>query len=124
MGGNIFLGSFLKFFLHFSPQKCSFILPTFLTTFFFSHPPFPGFIMYFFVGGPTSIGRPKPLLFHKFTVAVIILSANFEGPPGSAQVGGPKAAPFGPLDFLQVGGPFREVGGPRPTLDVCNSSTE
>ena len=35
-----------------------------------------------------------------------------------AQVGGPKAAPFGPLDFLQVGGPFREVGGPRPTLDV------
>src|SRR6218665_1525701 len=38
------------------------------------------------------------------------------GPPGSAQVGGPKAAPFEPLDFLQVGGPFREVGGPRPTL--------
>src|SRR6218665_3573402 len=35
-----------------------------------------------------------------------------------AQVGGPKAAPFRPLDFLQVGGPFREVGGPRPTLDV------
>ena len=33
-----------------------------------------------------------------------------------AQVGGPKAAPFEPLDFLQVGGPFREVGGPRPTL--------
>src|SRR6218665_607310 len=32
------------------------------------------------------------------------------------QVGGPKAAPFEPLDFLQVGGPFREVGGPRPTL--------
>jgi len=23
-----------------------------------------------------------------------------------AQVGGPKAAPFEPLDFLQVGGPF------------------
>ena len=39
-------------------------------------------------------------------------------PPGSAQLGGPKAAPFGPLDFLKVGGPFREVGGPRPTLDV------
>src|SRR6218665_2905578 len=37
-------------------------------------------------------------------------------PPGSAQVGVPKAAPFGPVDFLQVGGPFREVGGPRPTL--------
>src|SRR6218665_408247 len=35
-----------------------------------------------------------------------------------AQVGGSKAAPFGPLDFLQVGGPFKEVGGPRPTLDV------
>jgi len=33
-----------------------------------------------------------------------------------AQVGGPKAAPFVPLDFLQVGGPFREVEGPRPTL--------
>jgi len=35
-----------------------------------------------------------------------------------AQVGGPKKAPFEPLDFLQVGGPFREVGGPRPTLAV------
>src|SRR6218665_862374 len=33
-----------------------------------------------------------------------------------AQVGGPKAAALEPLDFLQVGGPFREVGGPRPTL--------
>ena len=33
-----------------------------------------------------------------------------------AQVGGPKPAPFEPLDFVEVGGPFREVGGPRPTL--------
>ena len=33
-----------------------------------------------------------------------------------AQVGGPKPAPFEPLDFLEVGGPFREVGGSRPTL--------
>ena len=40
------------------------------------------------------------------------------GPPESAEVGGPEAAPFGPLNFLKVGGPFREVGGPRPTLDV------
>ena len=36
---------------------------------------------------------------------------------------GLKAAPFEPIDFLQVGEPFREVGGPRPTLDYGNSST-
>src|SRR6218665_3058856 len=89
--------------------------------------------MYFSVGGTNKsvadIGGPKPLLFHKFTVAVIILSTNFEsghgriGPPGSAQVGGPKAAPFGPLDFLQVGGPFREVGGRGLPWMYGNSST-
>ena len=28
-----------------------------------------------------------------------------------AHVGGAEGGPFGPLDFLQVGGPFREVGG-------------
>ena len=78
--------------------------------------------MYFSVGGTKSvadINRGTKTLTFPQIVAVIILSANFEGghgPPGSAQVGGPKAAPFGPLDFLQVGGPFREVGGPRPTL--------
>jgi len=33
-----------------------------------------------------------------------------------AQVGGRKATLFKPLTFLQVGGPFREVWGPRPTL--------
>src|SRR6218665_435895 len=49
------------------------------------------------------------------------LSAFF--PPGSAQVGGPKAAPFGPLDFLQVGGPFREVGGRGLPWLYGNSST-
>src|SRR6218665_1772744 len=43
--------------------------------------------------------------------------------PGSAQVGGPKAAPFEPLDFLQVGGPFREVGGRGLPWLYGNSST-
>ena len=33
-----------------------------------------------------------------------------------AHVGGPNAALFEPLDFLEVGGPFREVVGSRPTL--------
>ena len=40
-----------------------------------------------------------------------------------AQVGGPKAAPFEPLDFLQVGGPFREVGGLGLPWIYGNSST-
>jgi len=39
------------------------------------------------------------------------------------QVGGPKAAPFEPLDFLQVGGPFREVGGHGLLWLYGNSST-
>jgi len=40
-----------------------------------------------------------------------------------SQVGGPKAAPFEPLDFLQVGGPFREVGGRGLPWLYGNSST-
>ena len=40
-----------------------------------------------------------------------------------AQVGGPKAAPFEPLDFLQVGGPFREVGGRGLPWLYGNSNT-
>jgi len=36
---------------------------------------------------------------------------------------GPKAAPFEPLDFLQVGGPFREVGGRGLPWLYGNSST-
>src|SRR6218665_3267216 len=71
MGGNIFLGSFLKIFLHFSPQK------------------------------------------------MFIYSPNIS----DAQVGGPKAAHFGPLDFLQVGGPFRKVGGRGLPWMYGNSST-
>src|SRR6218665_1672026 len=114
MGGNIFFRVVSKnLSAFFPPKKCSFILQTFLTTFFFSDRPFPRFIMYFFVGGPNP---------HKFTVAVIILSANFEGghgrigPPWIRTSSGAEGGPFEPLDFLQVGGPFREVGGPRPTL--------
>src|SRR6218665_231241 len=100
VGGQIFSEIFLRLFtgvsenlFAFFPKKFSSVLQKFLTTFF-----------YFFVRG-------------QITVAVIILSANFEGghgrigPSGSAQVGGPKAAPFGPLDFLQVGGAVQRSRG-------------
>ena len=40
-----------------------------------------------------------------------------------AHVGGPKAAPFEPLDFLQAGGPFREIGGRGLPWRYGNSST-
>jgi len=41
-----------------------------------------------------------------------------------AQVGGPKVAPFEPIDFLQVGRPFREVGGRGLPWLYGNSSTD
>src|SRR6218665_460077 len=58
-GGQIFSEIFLRLFtgvsenlFAFFPKKWSSILPKFLTTFFFSHRPFPGLNMYFSVGGP------------------------------------------------------------------------
>ena len=41
-----------------------------------------------------------------------------------AQVGGPIVAPFEPIDFLQVGRPFREVGGRGLSWFYGNSSTD
>src|SRR6218665_1629912 len=54
MGRNIFLGAFLQIFLHFS-QKMFIYSPNISDDLFFSHRPFPGFNMYFSVGGAKSV---------------------------------------------------------------------
>src|SRR6218665_1354989 len=124
MNRNFLLEEFLKIFLHFHPKMFIYSPKISDDLFFFSHRPFPGFNMYFSVGGAKSVADinrgTKTLTFPQIHSRYHYSFCQLRRgpwpdwpPPGSAQVGGPKAAPFGPLDFLQV-------GGPRPTLALSS----